>query len=225
MIECDLMPTREIFTHHEKVEQLHNANFLLIVVGPTASGKTTIIRRFLERYPTVKNVVSVTTRKMRPDEVNHVACHFISEEEFLAKKGILTFVTNRDVEGAIVHYGVQKEDVDGVLLGEARTMHLDMETATRLQEELEKLYESEVVARLLAKTLVVFLGTSSLFTLKDRYLSRDRINDTRQTFLNRMRYEWTLWKKLRGHFSHIVMNENTIDAILNDIARLLNACK
>ncbi|HKY74372.1 MAG TPA: hypothetical protein VJ246_03625 [Patescibacteria group bacterium] len=211
--------------HIGKTEVLQNTNFLLIIVGATSSGKSMVIHHLLERYPHIKNIVSYTTRKKRPTEVDGVFSHFISEEDFIAKRDSLVCVTERTIEGVIAHYGVQKEDLDQVLSGGAAAMHHDMETASCFKEELEKLYTPEEVNWYMSKVLTIFLGTSSLFTLKQRYLHRDRVNDSKETFIRRLRHEWILWNRLYGFFPHVVMNDGSIGTVLDEMAQLLNARK
>jgi len=55
---------------------------LLVLAGPTAVGKGTIVRRLVERYDDVWVSVSVTTREPRPGERDGVDYYFVSDERF-----------------------------------------------------------------------------------------------------------------------------------------------
>src|SRR5690606_27875629 len=55
---------------------------LTVLAGPTAVGKGTVSADIRRRYPRVWLSVSVTTRPPRPNEVDGVHYHFISEEAF-----------------------------------------------------------------------------------------------------------------------------------------------
>jgi guanylate kinase len=55
---------------------------LFILSSPSGAGKTTIARALLERDSRLSVSVSVTTRPMRPGEVDGKDYHFISKEEF-----------------------------------------------------------------------------------------------------------------------------------------------
>lgn len=55
---------------------------LMVLAGPTAVGKGTIVRRLVERYGDVWVSVSVTTRKARPGEREGVDYYFVSEARF-----------------------------------------------------------------------------------------------------------------------------------------------
>ena len=83
---------------------------LVLIVGPSGSGKGTIIKNLRERHPDWVYPVSYTTRKIRPGEQDGLVYNFISEDEF--KQGI---DDGRFLEYAIVHergyYGTDKEEI------------------------------------------------------------------------------------------------------------------
>ena len=54
---------------------------MLVIVGPSACGKTQIVNHLIANYGYEK-LVTYTTRPMRVNEVNHIDYHFISKEEF-----------------------------------------------------------------------------------------------------------------------------------------------
>jgi guanylate kinase len=57
---------------------------MIILIGPSASGKTAVGRCLEEKY-NIKKVVTYTTRDKRIGEIDGVDYHFISKEEFLNK--------------------------------------------------------------------------------------------------------------------------------------------
>lgn len=80
---------------------------MIVLVGESASGKSSIERYLVENYGYNK-IVSYTTRQPREGEVDGVDYHFISVEQFktLKERGFFA-------ETAIYnewHYGVAKED-------------------------------------------------------------------------------------------------------------------
>ena len=58
---------------------------ILVLVGPSASGKTTLANLYCKRNKTFHRVVTYTTRPMRPGERDGVDYHFITKEEFWRK--------------------------------------------------------------------------------------------------------------------------------------------
>lgn len=57
---------------------------MLVIIGPSASGKTEIVNNLISKY-NMKKMVTYTTRSMRPNEVNGIDYHFISKNDFLKK--------------------------------------------------------------------------------------------------------------------------------------------
>nr|WP_157619182.1 guanylate kinase [Skermanella stibiiresistens] len=55
---------------------------MLVLSSPSGAGKTTIARRMLQRNTNLTMSVSVTTRPMRPGEVDGVDYHFIDRDTF-----------------------------------------------------------------------------------------------------------------------------------------------
>jgi len=87
---------------------------LVLIVGPSGSGKGTIIKHLREMHPDFVYPVSYTTRAIRPGEEDGLVYHFISKEEF--EKGISE---GRFLEHAIVHergyYGTDRAEILGAL--------------------------------------------------------------------------------------------------------------
>lgn len=58
------------------------AGLMLVLSAPSGTGKTTLARRLLRRFPDGIFSVSVTTRAPRGKETEGVDYHFVSQEEF-----------------------------------------------------------------------------------------------------------------------------------------------
>ncbi len=58
---------------------------IIVVAAPSGSGKTTIVKRILNKFPEIIFSISATTRKKRDNETNGVEYFFITEEEFKRK--------------------------------------------------------------------------------------------------------------------------------------------
>jgi len=55
---------------------------ILVISGPSGVGKGTLRQRLLQRFPSMRRSISVTTRKPRPGEVHGRDYFFVSREEF-----------------------------------------------------------------------------------------------------------------------------------------------
>ena len=76
---------------------------LVVLAGPSAVGKSSVVRLLRERMPEIVFSVSVTTRDPRPGEVDGQDYHFISRAEFdrMVDAGDL-------LEWAEIHGGLQR---------------------------------------------------------------------------------------------------------------------
>ena len=63
-------------------DALHRRGLMFILSSPSGAGKTTISRMLLERDAEIRLSVSVTTRPMRPGEIDGRDYHFVSQDAF-----------------------------------------------------------------------------------------------------------------------------------------------
>lgn len=67
---------------------------LLVISGPSGSGKGTVVKRLVENYDGYMLSVSATTRSPRKGEINGVHYHFITPEQFddmVSKGGFIEY--------------------------------------------------------------------------------------------------------------------------------------
>lgn len=57
---------------------------MLVIIGPSASGKTQIVNQLIQTYH-LKKLVTYTTRPMRVGEIQDIDYHFLQKEEFEQK--------------------------------------------------------------------------------------------------------------------------------------------
>ena len=98
---------------------------LVVICGPSGTGKGTIIRALLEKLPRGILSVSCTTRAMRPGEVEGKDYFFISEEEFVRMIENQEFLEYADVFG-MNKYGTPRKFVER-MMDEGRDVFLDID--------------------------------------------------------------------------------------------------
>lgn len=78
----------------------------VVICGPSGSGKTTAVRALGELSRKVIPLVSHTTRKPRPGEIDGIDYHFVSEEEFKQH----AFIEHTRVFGNL--YGISRDNFE-----------------------------------------------------------------------------------------------------------------
>lgn len=91
----------------------HFAGKLIVIVAPSGTGKSTMIKRLKLDYPTIVESVSYTTRPQRPGEIHGLSYFFISREDFILKRDNNEFLEWAEVHGNF--YGTSKEFVEQCL--------------------------------------------------------------------------------------------------------------
>ncbi len=114
--------------------QVLRKGMLLVISGPSGTGKGTLAQRLLKEDPSFRFSVSATTRARRSNETEGVHYHFISDERFdqlLAEDAFL--------EHAVVHghrYGTLKSQVyESVERGENILLDIDPQGARKVMEK------------------------------------------------------------------------------------------
>lgn len=86
---------------------------LYIVSAPSGAGKTSLVKRLVERFPGTVISVSHTTRPMRPGEQDGVDYHFVSPAQFAAMAAGGAFLEHAQVFDH--RYGTARAAVESCL--------------------------------------------------------------------------------------------------------------
>ena len=140
---------------------------LIVVAGPTAVGKGTVVSRVRELYPAAQFSVSATTRAPRPGEIDGVHYYFVTPEQFDA-----LVQTGQMLEWAVVHgenrYGTpRKPIVDALNSGQSIILEIDIQGARQVKAAMPS-------------ALLVFLLPPSWDELVRRLTSRATESDAEQ---------------------------------------------
>ena len=104
--------------------------FPVILSAPSGAGKTTIAKRLLEIRKDVGYSVSATTRAPRPGEVDGVAYHFLSAEQFEQAVRNGEFAEYARVHGNM--YGTLRREVERVVASN-RNVVMDIDVQGAMQ--------------------------------------------------------------------------------------------
>lgn len=186
---------------------LHQEPLLIVISGPSAAGKDSVIQRMKERALPFHFVVTATTRLPRPDERHGVNYLFVSQAGFVE-------MINRDelLEYAKVYHdfkGVPKEQVRQALAsGMDVVMRLDVQGA-------------ETVRKLCPDALLIFISPSSEQEMIDRLLERK--TETPEDL--KLRIATARQEIERVHiFDYVVLNrQNELDEAVDTILAIIEA--
>ena len=131
---------------------------ILLIIGPTAVGKSSVIDRAIKDFPRLCDLITFTTRPMRHGESEGNPYHFVSEEKFKA-----LIEQGQFIEWAVVHgkmYGTPRDQVDRATSeGKVVVADLDVQGSKRIREEYPQ-------------TTTIFLMPPSLDALRQRFIKR-----------------------------------------------------
>lgn len=184
-----------------------NRGVLLVVSGPSGSGKGTVIKQLMKIQSGLSYSVSATTREPRPGEVDGQSYYFLSHEEF--ERQIRSGRMLEHVEYCGNYYGTPRTAVDD-----------------RLREGLDVLLEIEVqgaanIKDVSPECVSVFLMPPSMQELERRLRCRGTESDEA---LNRRLTTACREVALARRYDYIVTNDD-VDLAARQIAAILTAEK
>ena len=174
---------------------------LIVLSAPSGSGKTTIAREILRRYPQMLFSVSATTRVKRENETDGKDYFFLNKERFEEKirNGELVEWEQYPNETNGNYYGTLKSEVDRAL-NDGKVMLFDVDVKGALS--IKRLYGD--------KAVLIFIKPPSFGALRDRLVNRRTEDEaTVKRRLDRMPMEMEEGAK----FDYQVVNDNIGDAV------------
>lgn len=171
---------------------------LVVLAGPTAVGKSTVVKQLRNAVTDLYFSVSMTTRAPRPGETDGIDYYFVTPEQFQQ-----TIDNGEMLEWAEVHSGLQRSGTPAQPVNEALAhgrpvlVEVDLEGARNVKAKMPE-----------ATTL--FLAPPSWDVLCDRLSNRGTEPDD----VVRRRLE-TAQVELdaQGEFDHIVVNDDLDKAV------------
>jgi guanylate kinase len=169
---------------------------LIVISGPSGTGKSTIVKEFIPRNQGVKLSVSATTRKARPDEEDGVNYFYLSEKEFHQRLHTDAFLEHAVVYGN--YYGTPRDFVrEQLRLG--KDVLLEIDTAGAMQ-----------VRKKFSQGVFIFIVPPSIDELRRRINSRG--TETSEEVSKRLNSSLEEIQQL-VHYDYVVMNDQISEAV------------
>jgi guanylate kinase len=143
---------------------------MLILTGPSASGKTEVAKILIEKYH-LQKFITYTTRPIRVNEVDGVDYHFVSVDKFLKMKQDEEFIETTYYNNN--HYGSRKLDCSNdkvvildpsgvnrfyqALKDQIVSVYLETPEDIRRKRMMERLDKEELIERRLTSDREVFM--------------------------------------------------------------------
>ncbi len=178
---------------------------LMVVSAPSGAGKTTLCDRLAAEFAKVTYSISCTTRKPRLGEIDGTNYHFLTGEEFAARRERGAFL-----ESACVHgywYGTLREEVlEALSRGHDVLMDLDVQGAQSVRDYVRQAGVRDPLKR---RHVDVFIAPPSIEDLKRRL--RGRGQDDAEVI--RRRLERAEAERRHAHeFDYLILNDRLDDS-------------
>jgi guanylate kinase len=179
---------------------------LVVLSGPSGVGKSTVLRRLVERYPDqLRLSVSATTRSPRPGEKDGVDYFFLDSDEFQRRRQAGEFLECFEVFGRGHWYGTLLSEVRPSPK-DPRSVILDVDVAG-----------ADQVRRLFPGVLTIFLRPSSEEELQRRLRARG----TESEAAIERRLEVARRELDRADEYQFQVVNDTVDDAVNEISEIL----
>lgn len=177
-----------------------NKRLLIVISAPSGAGKTTLIRRLLQRHPELNYSISLTTRDRRPGERQKVDYYFTTTNRF--KKLIRE---KKLAEWALVHghyYGTPKSNLK---INQPTLLDIDVQGGRQIKAAYPE-------------AVLIFILPPSFKELKRRLILRHR--DDSKEINKRLRNSRKEMHCFRRYYDYAVVNDD-LDKALEDIEAIL----
>lgn len=182
-----------------------NKGMLIIISGPSGTGKDTVLNRVLEKRDDINLSISYTTRLPRVGEVNGKDYNFISCDKF---KKIID-------DGGMIEYACYCENYYGTPKFEVEKS-IDSGKSIMLEIEVQG---AEQVIKKCPDAVSIFIAPPSLNELRRRL--ENRALDSEE-IVNKRVLEAEKEIALAKNYDYIVVNEN-INSCANDICKIIDS--
>lgn len=138
---------------------------LFVLVGPSAVGKNTVMKRVMAKLPELRQLPTVTTRPIRKDEQQGREHYFVSLDDF------------RDMSAN--HELIEYQEVyPGWFYGTPRKLLIEaFEAQKKMIADIEVVGASKLKEEFPDRVVLIFMAPPSLDTLEQRLRSRGNMSE------------------------------------------------
>ena len=178
---------------------------LIIISGPSGSGKDTLLKELLSRQPEIKLSISSITRQMRAGEVEGEKYHFISRQEFEERLGRDEFLEHNVYLDN--YYGTPKKPVfDAIENGDDIILEIDVNGAQAVREKMPE-------------AISIFIMPPSYEELKRRLVGRG--TESKEVIAQRLN---SSLKEIERAFEYdYIVTNDVVDRAVDDILHIILA--
>lgn len=181
---------------------------LLVLSGPTCSGKDAVMRGLLERNKNMQRLVTTNSRAKRDDEVDGVDYHFVTREEFeklIADGAFFEWVEYRgEYRG-----GQQKHVIEALESGQDVVWRIDVRGVKNIYKKVKEMVPRSVFVML----------SSSVEVLRNRSEKR-QTEEKKWEDWSMDRAKWELDQK--EDFDYVVENkEEELEKTVEEVEKIL----
>jgi len=173
----------------------NNRGLLVVLSGPSGSGKGTVLKQAMRSDPNIEVSVSVTTRAPREGEIDGVNYYFLTPEAFqnlLVEDGLLEWA-----EFCGNFYGTPREKIEQ-RLNEGKDVVLEIEVQGAMK-----------VRAAFPDAVLIFNLPPSLEELKNRLTGRQ----TEPPEIVEKRLNTAVWELSQAeNYDYVIVNDNVEDA-------------
>ncbi|MCR5635639.1 MAG: guanylate kinase [Clostridiales bacterium] len=178
---------------------------LIVISGPSGTGKGTIVKQILEKDDNLVISVSATTRSPRTGEQNGKDYHFINKDDFktmIENDGLLEYAEYCDN-----FYGTPKSVVEKALNnGNDVILEIEVQGAQKIREKCPD-------------SVSIFVAPPSMQELRARLKNRSTESDE---VIDKRTAQAAVELKCAGDYNYIVVNDRLEKCVL-DVLSIINA--
>ncbi|MFI3141053.1 MAG: guanylate kinase [Clostridia bacterium] len=191
------------------MKKIENKGLILVVSGPSGTGKDTIVNEILEHHLPDETYVSIsmTTRKPRDGEIDGVHYHFVDVAEFEKR------IKNKEM----LEYAKYGSNYYGTPLEPIKQMTAEGKVVILIIE----VQGAQLVKNLLPRARRIFIAPPSLEVLEQRL--RTRGTETEEAITKRMQITQTELTYIKD-YDYVVENDVLSEAV-EDVMTIIKAEK